>query len=493
MRIRDLKLRSKVILHVLVLGLITATVLIVLFITTQRSVIYAFSQQKAELVGSLIKSSVFMMKKCGRIEDAQDKIVELRSTSHSIRRIRILTLDGRVFASTELAENGLVLPAAELATVKDMVARQSPSQSIFSKPDSSVRSLMLVENKPECLDCHSAGAKFNGLVEVNFDYREAAVLLRTSQWKGVILALTGLSLLTFIILRLFERLINRPISLLKKEMKKIQEGDLNVHLSRSKDDEIGSLTASFNAMVENLRTANKKIKDLYNERIDKAEHLAAFGELAAGLAHEVKNPLSGMKGALEIISQGAPSQDSHKEIYQEILVQIDKIINVIQDFLSYARPKPLRFRLEHPNRFVENAMRLAKTQVDGKEVLFEFQGLPASVRVCLDADRMQEVMLNLMLNSIAAIEKRGRIRIGLTASPEKTLDIALADDGSGIKLGQISQIFNPFFSTKKGGTGLGLSICKKTIDAHRGAISVESREGQGTTFLIRLPLSQPCD
>jgi signal transduction histidine kinase len=207
----------------------------------------------------------------------------------------------------------------------------------------------------------------------------------------------------------------------------------------------------------------------------------------------VKNPLSGMKGALEIISQNASAADPHKEIFQEMLVQIDRTISVIQDFLSYARPKQPRFSRVVPSFFVENAVRLAKTQLGGKDIRFHFHPVRPEDPVCLDADRMQDVILNLLINSISAIEARGNIFVMMRTLPGRALFIYVVDDGAGIKASQLAQIFHPFFSTKKGGTGLGLSIARKIVEAHRGTISVRSREGRGTTFIIRLPLDLPCE
>jgi signal transduction histidine kinase len=106
---------------------------------------------------------------------------------------------------------------------------------------------------------------------------------------------------------------------------------------------------------------------------------------------------------------------------------------------------------------------------------------------------MQDVILNLLLNSIAAIDRRGTISVIVRVAPGRALFIFVVDDGRGIKPAQLSQIFHPFFSTRKEGTGLGLSTCRKIIDGHRGTISVRSREGRGTTFFIRLPLDLPCE
>jgi signal transduction histidine kinase len=491
MNFRRWTLRTKVILHVLVLGVLSAVIISGLYIATQRRILIDLSVQKADLLGSLIKSSVFMLKKCGRIEDTQAKIHELGATTSAIRRIRILTNDGRIFASTAPEESGQTVPPETRKMAAEMLAKRTPRRSLFLRREHTIRSLILVENRPECYACHTREPAFNGLLEVHLDYGETAAVIRKSQWKGVILAVAALVILTFIILRLFERLINRPITTLKNEMKRVQEGDLSVRLQPLKDDEIGNLTKSFNGMVENLRLANQKIEDLYRERIDKAEHLAVFGELTAGLAHELKNPLSGIKGALEIINQSTSAADPRKDIFQEILFQTDKLINVIQDFLDYARPKPFRFSLISPNIFVDTAVKLAKTQLQGKEIVFDFHGLPEDAVAYLDADKMQAVMLNLMLNSVAAIADAGRIGIDLSLGPEGSLDIRVSDNGRGIKEAQLGQIFHPFFSTKKNGTGLGLSICRKIIAAHGGVISVLSREGVGTTFLIRVPLRRP--
>jgi signal transduction histidine kinase len=262
-----------------------------------------------------------------------------------------------------------------------------------------------------------------------------------------------------------------------------------VRFTPKKLDEIGRLMVSFNGMAEDLEKANAEIESLYQQRVEKAEHLAAFGELAAGLAHEVRNPLAGMRGALEVIDQKTPSGSPQKEIFGEIIVQIDKLIAIIQDFLSFARPKPLNFQAASPNVFVENAVRLAKTQLGGKDIAFHLSPAGDDVRLPVDADRMQEVLLNLLLNSIAAIPRKGNIRISVRSDPQAgALEITVADDGAGIKESNLDQVFHPFFSTKKEGTGLGLSISKKTVDAHGGTIAVESREGRGTTFTIRLPL-----
>lgn len=491
--IRRWTLRSKVIFHVLLLATLSASILIFLSMATQRGVIYALIQREAELVGSLTKSSVFFLKKCGRVQDAQAEIHDLSTTTEGIRAIRILTIEGEIFASSRPAEKAAGLPESDRETVRALVRDGAQERTFISRPKRTIRNFMLVENEPECWSCHEASRRVNGVLEIELDYREASELLWKSQWKAVVPAVLSLGLLILVLLRLFERLVNRPISRLKDQMKRVEDGDLAVRLEPRTDDEIGRLTASFNAMVDRLKAANREIESLYEQRIDRAEHLAVLGELAAGLAHDVKNPLSGMKGALEIISQNAASSDPHKEIFLEMLAQIDKVINVIQDFLRYARPKPPHFAPALPRLFVENAVRLARTQLGGKDIRFRFVPSRPEAPVCLDADRLQDVVLNLLINGISAIDAKGTISVVVRTLPGRALFVFVIDDGAGIKSSQQGQIFNPFFSTKKEGTGLGLSICKRIVESHRGTISVRSREGRGTAFIIRLPLDLPCE
>jgi hypothetical protein len=273
-------------------------------------------------------------------------------------------------------------------------------------------------------------------------------------------------------------------------MEEIESGNLSIHLEPEKHDEIGDLTQRFSVMIEKLNQAQQKIEDFHNQQIEKAGHLASVGELAAGLAHEIKNPVAGIKGALEIIQQKTDKTDPKREIFGEILRQTDKIYDITQDLLSYAKPKKLSKKPVNPNNCILDAIKLASAQTRGKDIQFNFKGLKKDTLILIDKNKIQEVILNLLINSIAAIEERGGISITVGTRRPKELEITVTDNGKGIKPEHLSQIFNPFFTTRKRGTGLGLSICRQIIEAHSGSIHVKSQLGKGTTFSIRIPVSQ---
>ncbi|MFB0566925.1 MAG: PAS domain-containing sensor histidine kinase [Candidatus Aminicenantaceae bacterium] len=510
--IKNWSLKSKIILHILIIGMLTALFLTFLYIGTQRNIIHTMSRQKVELVGSIIENSIFAAMKEGKIGNIQTSspkrdslrtgelpaafgcmtwiqttIQELAS-SRAIKKIRFLTPQGKIIQSTDEKEIGSLPGSNTIQHLEEFLLKKTQSNIIFIKQKSTIQSFHIIENRRECFDCHSSKKRINGILEVNIDYTASSALLKKSQFKGIILAIFAVTTLTLIILRLFEKLINRPISKLKEKMREVQDGNLNIQFPSVRNDEIGSLAKSFNVMIHKLKDANNKIETLFNQQIEKAEHLASVGELAAGLAHEIKNPIAGMKGALEIINQKTDPYDEKKEIFIEMLSQTEKINRVIQDLLSYAKPKEMSFSSVNPNECIKNALKLAKSQMNSKEISIHYQGIENHNLVSIDADKIQEVILNLMLNSISAIGEKGQISIVLDKKNNKELEIMFSDDGIGIKNEYLSQIFNPFFTTKNRGTGLGLSICKKIIEAHNGSIEVESNEGQGTTFIIRLPV-----
>jgi signal transduction histidine kinase len=485
---KNWNLRSKVLLHIIVFGASAAIILTFIYIRTGQWLIQATSRQKIQIVSSLVNASLFRAMKAGHEQEVQSIMQEIASSA-AIQTIRILSPQGKVLRSTQSQEIGAPADGQIQNRLGGFLSRNIPSEISMVKAKSLAQSFILIENRNECFSCHAPSEKITGILEVEVDNSEAESSLRKNQWKGLVAALAALSLLTFIILRLFERIINRPISQLKKNMESYQVGHLAPSPAAAKHDEIGSLVESFHLMVGRLEEAHRKIEDLYNQRIEKAEHLAAFGELAAGLVHDVKNPLSGIRGAIEIINQKTPPSDPQKEIFGEVLVQTDKIITILQDALDYAKPSAANFRLVNPNLCAENAIRLAATQLKGKEIRFHFQGLEPESRFYLDPDKIQDVLLNLILNSISAIQKKGQIEIRMQQGSGKELQIRVSDDGQGIPESHRDQIFNPFFSTKKEGTGLGLSISKRIIEIHGGSIRVESQVGQGTTFFIEIPPS----
>ncbi len=423
----------------------------------------------------------------GRSDKVQ-AILENISTSQHIKKLRILSSDGVILNSSMANENGNQIREDESKRLDSFLSDKNSDRPLPFVSHDFIQEYRLIKNSRECLTCHDPDKDILGVLEMNFDYSSVFSIWKKNRTLGIIVSLAALTVLTLIILRLFEKIINRPIFNLKNRMKKIQEGDFTSIVPITKDDEIGDLAQSFNLMITKLEEANTRIEELHGKQMEKAEHLASLGEIAAGLAHDIKNPIAGMKGALEIIHDKTDDSDTNKEIFKEVLIQIDKIDQIIQDLLRYAKPKELNIREVPFEECVDNAVKLAQMQVKNKDIQFHVSSSEKNIHASLDADKIQEVLLNLILNGVAAIPHKGTITINITKQNNKDLLITVSDDGIGIKKEQLSQIFQPFFTTKSQGTGLGLSICQKAIAAHSGTLEVESEEGKGTTFTILLPV-----
>jgi hypothetical protein len=224
-----------------------------------------------------------------------------------------------------------------------------------------------------------------------------------------------------------------------------------------------------------------------------AEHLATLGELAAGVAHEIRNPLAGIAGAIEIITKEFPADHPDREVLEDLRQEVRRIEKTLDDLLVYARPKPPLFGRANLKETVARTLQLARQQTGNKKVDFSIQ-IPASLPPFLvDSEQLHQVLLNLVLNGIQAIELEGRISIEAKACEADGpnlpgyIEIAVSDTGAGIPAEHLERIFRPFYTTKRGGTGLGLSLCRRILVAHGGALSAESQLKQGSRFTIRLP------
>ncbi len=285
--------------------------------------------------------------------------------------------------------------------------------------------------------------------------------------------------------------VQRPMVELQEKIARVGEGDLNVSVSFSKrNDEIGDLGRNFNHMVEQLRESREEIERLHRTQMSRAEHLATLGELAAGLAHEIRNPLAGIAGVVEIIGRDLPSTSPARAVVKDVRQEIAQINHILTDLLQTARPHPPDIRRSDLNTTVEHAVMLARQQALSKPIEIVLKKNPLLPEAEHDSDQIHQVLLNLLLNSIQAIEGKGRITVEIEPRVHSAA-IIVSDTGRGILPEHLPNIFRPFYTTKGNGTGLGLSLARRIVEEHHGTISVTSVVGKGSKFVVLLPLSRP--
>jgi len=274
--------------------------------------------------------------------------------------------------------------------------------------------------------------------------------------------------------------ITQEIILEEKGLKK-KILDLNTSFLADESGEITGVVVVIRDVTE--------INDL-NEEVARHKRLAALGKLSAGIAHEIRNPLSSIRGLAQFVYNSFSKTDERKEDLNAIIQEVDrlnKLVVQVLDFAKLKKPNLTRFSL---NDLIRKIIELFKLETKDKQIEFSLELSPDISKIQADEDQVRQILMNVIINAIQAIPKKGEIKIKTEKTllkGESAIKLIIEDSGIGIPEKDFTQIFDPFFSTKDKGSGLGLSIVYKLIEAHQGEIKVESKEAKGTKFVIFLP------
>lgn len=283
------------------------------------------------------------------------------------------------------------------------------------------------------------------------------------------------------------RKILRPLRVIEKTTHRIAEGDFRPIAVADSRDETQRVVEGFNVMIAELEKRQ--------DQLLQAKKLSSLGTLTSGIAHQLNNPLNNISTSCQILLEesGLTAGEFARKMLTNIEQEVHRARDIVRGLLEFSRTREFCLAPVPIAQVVERSVRLISSQIPpGIEIT---QDVPDGLSLNLDAQRMQQVFLNLIENAVHAIEPPGNIRIAARAEPdEKLVLITVEDTGAGISPSDMGRIFDPFFTTKEVGfgTGLGLSIVFGIIQKHNGTISVESKEGEGTRFVIRLPFALLC-
>jgi two-component system NtrC family sensor kinase len=303
-----------------------------------------------------------------------------------------------------------------------------------------------------------------------------------------------------------------PIKRLSETVALFAEGHFAKTVSTQRKDEIGTLITGFNAMAERLKKAytdlegkvkasDKELEVAYQmlkqkqEQLVQSEKMAALGQLSAGIAHEIRNPLTSIKIFIQSLEKELTLDRNQEEDFRIVRREIDRINENITRFLNFARPEEPQFQAIHLSTLVKDTTNLLGAKLKSSDISLDlsFPGTPPPVEG--DPKQLAQVLLNLLLNSIEAMPQGGMltIRSSVAVQPESRqpfLQLIIRDTGHGIPEKDRPYLFDPFFTTQPGGTGLGLSIAYTLVQKHTGRIDVESGTGEGAAFILSLPIHQ---
>ena len=418
-----------------------------------------------------------------RHEEVTHFLNELKK-SKEIYAGRVVTLSGRIAFSTESEEiNSTIqhLPPG-LFTEPHVLqgTRVTPSEQFAV-------TMSPVQNHTACQRCHGTSPTPIGAIILEKSMAPAEASIATNRnllivYGTVIFVLVGVVLWLLIV-----RLVSQPVGELLTQMHRVEAGDLAARAASNRVDEIGELERGFDGMVESLDTAKRELHESHEKQIQQAGKLASVGELAAGLAHEIRNPLAGIAAAVEVLAENRAGQD--REITQEIQLQVKRLNTTLSDLLNFARPREPEIA---PCDLASLARRmLALIRADAQKHRIQVvEEIPADLpAIRADATQIQQALLNLLLNAIQAMPEGGTLT--LRATPEThRVRLTIQDTGGGIPAEIREKIFAPFFTTKHRGTGLGLAITRTIMEKHGGTIAVDSTVGCGTMFVLEFGLAE---
>jgi two-component system NtrC family sensor kinase len=335
----------------------------------------------------------------------------------------------------------------------------------------------------------------------------------TSTRNQVILSFAGVAGIGFLciigITYYMIRSITRPLGEMVSATRNIAAGRFDHEVRCDSQDEIGQLAASFNAMLKSLRhmradleewgrTLEEKVRQRTEElgamqaRVAQSERLASLGLLAAGVAHEINNPLGGILALTALTLEDVKPDDPNRENLEEVLKQSERCRNIVKGLLDFSRQSKGNMEPVDLNRIVQDTLSLITNQALFFNIRIVKELDPLLPQVTGVRSQLVQVIMNIMINAVQAMDEKGTIRIATRSNPARdSVEVTIADTGRGIAPEQIDRIFDPFFTTKESGrgTGLGLSIAYGIVTTHRGTISVQSEPGNGSTFTIRFPIA----
>ncbi len=466
--------------------------------------------------------------------DYVSRIIQDIARQEKVVRVRVVAKDGRIIQSSSAQEVGQTIDRNADGCInchlgEKPLDRAEKSERAWIYTDASGRRLLgsmeVIRNDATCASAschyHPKAQSVLGVLEIAYSLDDIDQTLRINSTAMAIFSLNFIIVSALLVSLLVSRLVYRPLADLEDGAQRLAAGDLKQAIPVRSGDEFGHVAASFNTMMvalqksqEELQNWTRTLEQRVEERTRKlqaaeaetarSEKLASVGLLAAGIAHELNNPLTGVLTFSHLLRQKMPEGSQDAEDLDLVIRETKRCASIIRRLLDFAREKPPEKKFADVNQIIATAERILErpASLAGVDLVMELD--PTLPPVWVDADLIEQVILNMLVNAQHAISGEGRITVhsrslvepkspgpGMAAVP--MIEIAISDDGCGIPPQNLPRIFDPFFTSKEvgKGTGLGLSVSHGIVAAHGGSIEVESEVGRGTTFRVFLPIRPP--
>ena len=329
------------------------------------------------------------------------------------------------------------------------------------------------------------GILYVGILEEKFmDMRTRAIAVFLGiTLAGMIMVLVGSNFLAKSMLRPVKRLVSAS--------HEWAAGNLDYRVRTAGDDEIAELGDTFNLMASSLKERDRRLKEYAEQQIMKSERLATLGQLAAGVAHEINNPLGAILMYTHLSLEEMEAENPCRKNLEKVAGETTRCKDIVKGLLDFARQTEPKVEESDVNEILKRTLSLVENQAVFQNVIINRQLSPSLPMVMMDTSQIQQVFTNIIMNAAEAVEEEGELTVVTGMAPDnKHIEIEFTDTGCGIPPENHEKIFDPFFTTKEvgRGTGLGLAISYGIITRHKGTIDIKSKPGKGSTFIVRLPL-----
>ncbi|MCX7792882.1 MAG: ATP-binding protein, partial [Thermodesulfovibrionales bacterium] len=442
-----------------------------------------------------------------------EQTIDALMTAEGVKAVRIFDTEGRIFYSSNREDVGKLVD-------KQTDVTKSLSLGRLSNRERAINFIKPIPNEPACYTApchrHSSSQSILGFIETSFSTASVDSLIRKNRINTIIYGASFIALISVVLCFILWKFVSKPLGLLEEGMKNIAKGNLDHRIDIKTKDEMGLLAQTFNSMAQELKESRQKLEQwtkCLEEEVEKktleikkaqeqlinAEKLASLGRMAAGFAHELNSPLTGIITFAHLIMKKIPEHDKElREEVQVIIDQAERCSKIIKGLLGFARKTGYEKTLTDINSLIERTVMMVKNQAKFHNIEFKLdldRNLPS---ITVDAHQIEQVFLNLLINAADAMNERGTITIasriirGEVEPLREQIELEFTDTGPGIPEEYLSKIFEPFFTTKPPGkgTGLGLSVSYGIIKRHGGTIFVKSVPGKGASFFIRLPVKE---
>jgi two-component system NtrC family sensor kinase len=423
------------------------------------------------------------------------RTIETLGEQPGIRVVRIFNKEGEIIFSSDKAETAgtMVDKRAEAcfachAIDKPLERLDIPQRTRIFKGENGMRNLGIINpiyNEPSCWQsschAHDVDQKVLGILDITMSLEFADHQVYLNKVKLIIFAIGSVLAISLLLWVFVQQMVGKPVSELVKATNIVAGGNLNYKIKTSQRDELGNLAASFNDMTQQLAEVQLQ---LYQ-----SEKLASLGRLAAGVAHEINNPLTGVMTFSSFLLKRAENDEDLRSDLEVIVRESTRCREIVKGLLDFARPAPAMKAKVSVNEIIARTEAVVQNQLTIKKISFESRLAPDLPDIMADRGQLEQVFLNLFVNAIDAVEENGKITVSsryLQENGSGSIAILVRDDGGGIAPEQLPKVFEPFYTTKGAkGTGLGLAVVWAIIEKHNGLITIDSVLGKGTEVKLR--------